>query len=128
MNAFNEMVFNKNEIISNLRENTAISSNMQVLISQRDAAKDEMAFHADIIESLIAENGRIAQDQTEYNKKYQLAMERYEAAKSHYEELMARVAEKHRKQRAVESFIKNVRNLGVISEFDEDLWGCLWRA
>ncbi|MDD6097363.1 MAG: zinc ribbon domain-containing protein [Oscillospiraceae bacterium] len=125
VNAFNEMVFNKNEIISNLRENTAISSNMQVLISQRDAAKDEMAFHADIIESLIAENARIAQDQTEYNKKYQLAMERYEAAKSHYEELMARVAEEHRKQRAVESFIKNVRNLGVISEFDEDLWGLL---
>lgn len=85
------------------------------------AAKDEMAFHADIIESLIAENARIAQEQTEYNKKYQLAMERYEAARSKYEAFAAQVAEEHRKQRAVETFIKNVRDLGVITEFDEDL-------
>ena len=84
-----------------------------------------MALHADIIESLIAENARIAQDQKEYAKKYQLAMERYEAAKSHYEELAQQVAEEHRKRRAVEAFISNVRNLGVITEFDEDLWGLL---
>ena len=123
--AFNDMISNKSEIISNLRENTAISSNMEMLISQRDAAKDEMAMLADIVQNLIAENARIAQDQKEYNKKYQLAMERYEAAKSKYEELAAQVAEAHRKQRAVETFINNVRDLGVITEFDEDLWGLL---
>ena len=123
--AFNDMISNKSEIISNLRENTAISSNMKVLISQRDAAKDEMAMLADIVQNLIAENARIAQDQKEYNKKYRLAMERYEAAKSKYEELAAQVAEEHRKQRAVETFINNVKDLGLIAEFDEDLWGLL---
>ena len=123
--SFNEMVVNKNEIISNLRENAANSSNMKELISQRDAARDEMAMLADIVQNLIAENARIAQDQKEYAKKYQLAMERYEAAKSKYEDLAAQVAEEHRKQRAVETFINNVRDLGVITEFDETLWGLL---
>ena len=123
--AFNEMISNKNEIISNLRKSISIISGTSELDAQMSVAKDEMAFHADVIESLIAENARIAQDQTEYNKKYQLAMERYEAARSQYEVLAARVAEEHRKQRAVETFIKNVRDLGVITEFDEDLWGLL---
>ena len=123
--AFNEMISNKNEIISNLRKSISIISDTSELEAQMSAAKDEMAFHADIIESLIAENARIAQEQTEYNKKYQLAMERYEAARSKYEAFAAQVAEEHRKQRAVETFIKNVRDLGVITEFDEDLWGLL---
>lgn len=123
--SFNEMVVNKNEIISNLRENAANSSNMKELISKRDAARDEMAMLADIGQNLIAENARIAQDQKEYAKKYQLAMERYEAAKSKYEDLAAQITEKHRKQRAVETFIRNVRELGVITEFDEMLWGLL---
>ena len=119
------MITNKKEIISNLRENAANSSNMKELISQRDAARDEMAMLADIVQNLIAENARIAQDQKEYAKKYQLAMERYEAAKSKYEDLAAQVTEEHRKQRAVETFINNVRDLGVITEFDEMLWGLL---
>ena len=123
--SFNEMITNKKEIISNLRENAANSSNMKELISQRDAARDEMAMLADIVQNLIAENARIAQDQKEYAKKYQLAMERYEAAKSKYEDLAAQIAEEHRKQRAVETFINNVRDLGVITEFDETLWGLL---
>ena len=64
-------------------------------------------------------------DRGEHAKKYQLAMERYEAAKSKYEDLAAQVAEAHRKQRAVETFINNVQKLGVITEFDETLWGLL---
>ena len=119
------MITNKNEIIRNLRESIVLASDMTELESKRDAANNEVLFLADIVEKLIAENARIPQDQKEYNKKYKTAMERYEAAKSKYEDLAAQVAEKHRKQRAVETFIKNVRKLGVITEFDETLWGLL---
>ena len=84
-----------------------------------------MAFHADVIESLIAENARIAQDQTEYNKKYQLAMERYEAAKAAYDSIIAQKAEKNKRIQRMQAFINNVRDLGVITEFDEELWGLL---
>jgi len=123
--SFNEMIKNKNEIIANLRESIRIVSDTAELEAQRDAAKDEMAFHADMIENLIAENARIAQDQTEYNKKYKTAMERYEHAESNYNSIIAQIAEKHKRAEAMESFINNVKNLGVITEFDEELWGLL---
>ena len=125
IHSFNEMISNKNEIIANLRESIRIISDTAELEDQRDAAKDEMAFHADVIENLIAENARIAQDQTEYNKKYRTAMERYENAKAVYETIIAQIAEKRKRAEAMETFIKNVKHLGVITEFDEELWGLL---
>ena len=103
----------------------SIISDTSELEAQIAAAKDEMAFHADVIESLIAENARIAQDQTEYNKKYQLAMERYEAAKAAYDSIIAQKAEKNKRIQRMQAFINNVRDLGVITEFDEELWGLL---
>lgn len=123
--SFNEMISNKNEIISNLRKSISIISDTSELETQVAAAKDEMAFHADIIESLIAENARIAQDQKEYAKKYQLAMERYEAAKATYDSIIAQKAEKNKRIQRMQAFIRNVQELGVITEFDEELWGLL---
>lgn len=123
--AFNEMISNKNEIIANLRKSISIISDTSELGAQIAAVKDEMAFHADIIESLIAENARIAQDQKEYAKKYQLAMERYEAAKAAYDSIIAQKTEKYKRIQRMQAFIRNVQELGVITEFDEDLWGLL---
>ena len=94
---------------------------MKELISQRDAVRDEMTMLKTLLPKTLVSR-RIRKSMP---KKYQLAMERYEAAKSKYEDLAAQVAEEHRKQRAVETFINNVRDLGVITEFDETLWGLL---
>ncbi len=123
--AFNDMIENKEEIIGNLREGIALASDMTELKEQREKAKDEMILLADVVQNLIAKNARIAQDQNEYNKKYRTAMERYETAKAAYEAVERQIAEEHRRIQLMESFIRNVQNLGVITEFDEDLWGLL---
>ena len=52
-------------------------------------------------------------------------MERYENAKAVYETIIAQIAEKRKRAEAMETFIKNVKHLGVITEFDEELWGLL---
>ena len=111
--------------IDNFSKSISIISDTSELGAQIAAVKDEMAFHADIIESLIAENARIAQDQKEYAKKYQLAMERYEAAKAAYDSIIAQKTEKYKRIQRMQAFIRNVQELGVITEFDEDLWGLL---
>ncbi len=67
--AVNDMVQNKAEIIANLRAGIEISSDMTELEKQRDEHKADMVLLADVVERLIAENARIAQDQKEYNKK-----------------------------------------------------------
>ena len=119
------MITNKKEIIRNLRESIALASDMAELESKRDAANNEVLFLADIVEKLIAENARIPQDQKEYNKKYKTAMERYEAAKASYDSIIAQIAEEHKRIQRMKSFIQNVQKLGVITEFDETLWGLL---
>ena len=98
---------------------------MTELESQRDSANNEVLFLADIVQKLIAENARIPQDQNEYNKKYSTAMERYEAAKSSYDSIIAQIAEKNKRIQRMQTFIKNVQELGVITEFDEELWSVL---
>lgn len=123
--SFNEMITNKAEIIANLRSGIKIASDMTELEKQRDEHKADMVLLADVVENLIAENARIAQEQTEYNKKYNLAMERYEAAKFRYEDAEHQLVEAHKRVRTMETFIQNVKDLGVITEFDEDLWGMM---
>ena len=80
---------------------------------------------ADIVEKLIAENAHIPQDQKEYNKKYKTAMERYEKAKSAYDAIIAQMEDENKRIQRMKSFIQNVQKLGVITEFDETLWGLL---
>lgn len=123
--AVNNMVQNKTEIIANLKSGIEIASDMTELEKLRDEHKADMVLLADVVERLISENARIAQDQTEYNKKYQMAVERYEAAKAAYETIIAQIAEEHKRIQRMQVFIKNVKDIGTITEFDEDLWGLL---
>ena len=58
-------------------------------------------------------------------KKYKTAMERYEAAKASYDSIIAQIAEEHKRVQRMKVFIQNVRELGVITELDETLWGLL---
>ena len=123
--SFNEMITNKNEILRNLRKSIALASDMTELESKRDAANNEVLFLADIVEKLIAENAHIPQDQKEYNKKYKTAIERYKKAKSAYDAIIALIKDENKRIQRMKSFIQNVQKLGVITEFDEMLWGLL---
>lgn len=125
LSAANELIANKNEIIANLREGMVIASDTTELEKSRDAAKDEMVLLSDMIENLISENARIAQDQAEYNKKYNTLIERFEAAKTQYESFEQQIEDTHRRVKRIEAFINNVRELGTLTEFDEELWGVL---
>ncbi len=125
LSAANELIANKNEIIANLREGMVIASDTTELEKSRDAAKDEMVLLSDMIENLISENARIAQDQAEYNKKYNTLIERFKAAKTQYESFEQQIEDTHRRVKRIEAFINNVRELGPLTEFDEELWGVL---
>lgn len=108
-----------------MRESITLVSDMTNLEEQRDRVKDEMVLLADMVEKLIQENARIAQNQAEYNKKYNTLIERYEAAKNQYEEIVCRIADNHKHVQQMETFIENVKTQGPLTEFDETLWGVL---
>ena len=125
MDAVNDLVRNKSEILENLRLGISAAADTAELEAKRDAARDEMVLLAGMIQQMITDNARFAQDQAEYRNNYQTAVERYEDAKKNYENIVAQIAEKHKRAETINTFVKNVEKLGVISEFDEVLWGLL---
>ena len=77
-------------------------------------------------QNCIAENARIAQDQREYQKRYNGLVERYEAAKARYDEVTDAIAERSAKSERLAEFIKTLQaQTKPVAEFDERLWGCM---
>ena len=54
-----------------------------------------------------------------------MLVDRYDAAKSRYEDLDREIAARRARVQAMESFIANIDKQNPLNEFDEDLWGVL---
>ena len=68
----------------------------------------------------------MAQNQDEYNDRYNALASRFEATRAEYEKVTAGIAEKGIRRRELERFIQAVEKLPeMVSDFDEALWGSL---
>lgn len=54
-----------------------------------------------------------------------MLVDRYDVAKSKYEELDREITARQARVQAMESFIANIDKQNPLNEFDEDLWGLL---
>ena len=78
------------------------------------------------LQGCIAENARIAQDQAEYQKRYDSMVAKYDAAKAKCEETIAAISAKEAQSARLTAFVKALRERdGIIEDFDESLWGCM---
>ena len=64
-----------------------------------------------MVNSLIAENARVAQDQDEYAVRYEASASRFEATKAKYEKVTADISAKGIRRREFDRFIKEVEKL-----------------
>ena len=97
-------------------ETAAFDSEIETLLQ-------EMEIVAEITKKGIAENAASAQDQTEYNSKYNSLVERYEKAKERYDELRELRDERLSKRRTVGRFLASLsKQEQPLSEFDNCLW------
>ena len=53
---------------------------------------EQMNADADAVQELIAQNARVAQDQTEYNLRYDALVSRFDKTKARYEQVTAEIA------------------------------------
>ena len=83
------MLQNKAEIIANLRASIAEISDMTALMAEHEHFKEETCrVSSDLHEWCNdPENARIAQNQQEYQQRYNMLVDRYDVAKSKYEGL-----------------------------------------
>jgi len=70
----------------------------------------------------IAENARVAQNQDEYNKRYDSLAKRFEAARLRLSEVENAILEKQTHREMTEQFLAELSNHDVVTEFDEGLW------
>ena len=79
-----------------------------------------------MVQSAIDENARIAQDQGEYQERYNGLVERYDTAKARYDEVVRAITEKEAQNEQLAGFIKILKaQAGIIAEFDERLWSSM---
>ena len=80
----------------------------------------------EMTQNCIAENARVAQDQGEYQKRYNGLVERYEKAKVRFDEVTEAIAERSAKGERLAGFIRMLEaQREPVAEFDERLWGAM---
>ena len=86
----------------------------------------EMQMLADMVQTTICENARIAQDQTDYQKRYDELVSRYDAVKAQYDRVAKDIKERHTKAELLDAFANALKGQeAAVVEFDEGLWGTL---
>ena len=81
---------------------------------------------ADAVQELIAQNARVAQNQDDYNHRYDEMVSRFEATKAERDALAAEIRQRGIRRREFERFITTLESLpDEVTDFSEDLWGSL---
>nr|DAV89629.1 MAG TPA: integrase [Caudoviricetes sp.] len=124
--AFNKLLTEKKEIISNVELMYRTLFDTAELTAERDRLQEEMLMLVEMTQSCVAENARVAQNQEEYQKRYDGLVDRYDKTKERYDELDYEIEQKKAQSEKMKIFIQTLKNMdGVITEFDDGLWGSL---
>ena len=112
------------EIAANARLVRQTLCDTTELEQEKVSLGQELAVLVEMTQNCIAENARIAQDQGEYQKRYNGLVERYEKAKARFDEVTEAIAERSAKGERLAGFIRTLEaQEGPVAEFDERLWG-----
>lgn len=126
MPAYNQLVTEKKEIIANaeiIRKTLCVTDALQ---EEKDKLEEEMAVLVEMTRTIVAENVRVAQNQGEYQKRYDGLVQRYDTAKARYGEVVSVISAKEAQSERLAHFIKVLKAQDyAISEFDGSLWGSM---
>ncbi len=126
LSAYNKLVSEKAEIVANAETIRETLCRTDVLEEEKRSLENDMAVLAGMVQNIIGENARIAQDQGEYQERYNGLVERYDIAKAQYDEVARTITEKEAQNERLAGFIKILKAQdGIIAEFDERLWSSM---
>ena len=124
--AFNQLFESKKEILENINiVQKTICSTKELEIEQCRLA-NEMKLISEMAQNAVRENATVAQDQIEYQKRYDELTKRHEDSKVTYEKICEEIVSRKAKASIMNSFAKMLRKQEkILAEFDEGLWGTL---
>ena len=126
VSAYNQLITEKKEIIANAEIICRTLCVTDALEEEKRRLEDEMSVLAEMTQNIVAENAQIAQNQKEYQKRYDSLVEQYNTVKAQYNEVTAAISAKEAQSERLADFIRTLEARdGTISDFDSNLWGCM---
>jgi len=123
VNAFNNTIENKDEILRKYREIIDRLTDTSTLDREDDKLREELETVTALLRSCVDENARSALNQAEYARKYSELKERFDKIQLDIAAVSNKRMEYAAKRQAIAEFIQLLRNQeGLITEFDEKLW------
>jgi regulator of replication initiation timing len=96
---------------------------MTEIENQRDKLSSELSVTADLIQKIIAENARIALDQTEYQRRYDGLVKRFESTKLRLSEVEEQLSQKRSRKEVFRKFIADLeKQENLLTKFNEGIW------
>ncbi len=93
---------------------------------RRDEQQRELGVISELVERCIQENAHIAQNQRDYQAKYDNLVKRYESIKAEYTSLTKQIEDLQAQRSSVDSFLKQLKKQdALITEFDDELFRSL---
>ncbi len=78
---------------------------------------------ADAVEKCIYENAHVAQDQSEYQKRYDNLSAKYDEAKAKLDAISQQISDKKARRATIEQFLKTLQKQdSLIDSFQQNLW------
>ena len=112
-----------------ITELTAIKDRLAdttALEKERRILDEQLGVDAKAVTDLIARNARVAQNQKEYNERYDALVSRYEDTERKRDAVVEQIDQIMIRRRKLERFIDTVKDLQeLITEFDTGLWAGL---
>lgn len=127
--AMNRLLAIREEVVANLREVQAELGGTDELEAEITRLENERNVTAELVQQLIDQNARVAQDQDDYQRRYDEMFTRYEDAEKALAAAQESLHQKETRNEQIEDFISEIQAMpDSISEFRTDYWDILSRG
>ena len=122
LRAANKVVDQKEQFIAIYEQVLMKSLDTTALESELAELEAEINIAAELIEDCINENAHVALDQTEYQKRYDALVARFDKAKGRQTEVTDLLAERKARKHQIESYLNELRGREPLTEFRDTDW------
>ena len=122
LRAANQVIDAKGAIIEVYHEVLEPNLATDALQRELDELETEINVTAGLIEECIKENAHVALDQTEYQKRYDALVARFDAAKARQDVLTQQITDRQARRQQIEMFPKDLKKREPLTVFRDEDW------
>ncbi len=124
--ALNKVLPIRGEVIANLKDVQSSLSSMEQLEAEAERLTEELAAIASIVQQTIDENAHVAQNQDDYQRRYDEQVTRYHKVENELKKVQEAILVQNERRVRISGFINELESLPeTVAEFRLDYWGHL---